>query len=70
VVQGRANPYSECFSSHLRLPASVAKPPNGHWPVHICVLQSHPKEEPSLFRCSGFGRFTCGGWGSHFHCSR
>jgi hypothetical protein len=52
------------------LPASVAKPPSGHWPVHICVLQSHPKEAPSLFRCSGFGRFTCGGWGSHFHCSR
>ena len=30
VVQGRASPYGECLSSHLRLPASVAKPPSGH----------------------------------------
>ncbi len=61
VVQGRASPYGECLSSHLRLPASVAKPPSGHWPVHICVVQSHPKESPNPFRCSGFGRFGCGG---------
>src|SRR6266550_3309349 len=32
VVQGRAGSYSKCLSSHLRLPASVAKPPSGHWP--------------------------------------
>jgi hypothetical protein len=70
VVQGGANPYSDCFSSHLRLPASVAKPPSGHWPVHVCVLQAHPKEAPSSFGCSGFGRSTCGGWGGHFRCFR
>ncbi len=61
VVPGRVSPYSECLSSHLRLPASVAKPPSGHWPVHICVLHGHPKEAPNPFRSGGFGRFTCGG---------
>ena len=61
VVQGRASPYGECLSSHLRLPASVAKPPSGHWPVRICVVQSHPKEAPSSPGCFGFRRFGCGG---------
>ena len=61
VVQGRTSPYGECFSSHLRLPASVAKPPSGHWPVHICVVQGHPKEAPNSFGCFGFSRFGCGG---------
>jgi len=61
VVQGRTSAYGECFSSHLRLPASVAKPPSGHWPVHICVVQNHPKAAPTPFRSCGFGRFGCGG---------
>ena len=61
VVQGQTSAYGECFSSHLRLPTSVAKPPSGHWPVHICVVQNHPKQVQSSFRSCGFGRFGCGG---------
>lgn len=65
VVQGRTNPYGECFSSHLRLPASVAKPPSSHWPVHICVVQNRPKEAPNSYGCFGLSRgvsgFGCGG---------
>ena len=65
VVQGRTSAYGECFSSHLRLPASVAKPPSGHWPVHICVVQNRPKEAPNSYGCFGLSRgvsgFGCGG---------
>lgn len=66
VVQGRTSPYGECFSSHLRLPASVAKPPSSHWPVHICVVQGHRQEAPNSSGCFGFSRFGCGGRGFCF----
>ena len=43
ILPGRITPYSRCLVSHLRAPDSVAKPPTGHWPVHVRVVHGNPK---------------------------
>jgi hypothetical protein len=35
TVHGQGSAYGDCISSHLHMPASVAKPPTDSWPIHI-----------------------------------
>jgi hypothetical protein len=49
-IHGRRTAYGDCVTSHLHMPASVAKPPSGSWPIHIRFLHgSQPRGDESPF---------------------
>ena len=50
TIHGQRSAYGDCVTSHLRMPASVAKPPSDSWPIQIRFLHgSLRKDEHPAF---------------------
>jgi hypothetical protein len=58
TIRGAGSGYGDCVVSHLQMPATVAKPPSGSWPVHIRFLhgqKSRDEQPPFMVVSDGAG---------------
>jgi hypothetical protein len=45
IIHGQRSAYGDCITSHLHMPASVAKPPSASWPVHVRFLHGVQRKD-------------------------